>query len=83
MSAILPGFHRVLNRVVWSPLHLSRMLLGLLVMAFLAPDAPLSLLIDGTASTPMGTAHRLQGSLPGCGPFTERTRRDRAVGSTG
>lgn len=76
-------FHRVLNRAVWSPFHLSRMLLGLLVMAFLAPDAPLSLLIDGTASTPMGTAHRLQGSLPRCGPFTERTRRDRAMGSTG
>jgi len=40
-------FHRVLNRAVWSPLHLSRILLGLLVMAFLAPDAPLILLIDG------------------------------------
>ena len=41
-------YHRVLNRAVWSPLHLSRMLLGLLVMVFLAPDAPLVLLIDGT-----------------------------------
>jgi len=50
-------FHRVLNRAVWSPLHLSRILFGLLVMAFLAPDAPLILLIDGSASTPMGTAH--------------------------
>jgi DDE superfamily endonuclease len=41
-------FHRVLNRAVWSPFHLSRILLGLLVMAFLTPDAPLILLIDGT-----------------------------------
>jgi hypothetical protein len=41
-------YHRVLNRAVWSPFHLSRILLGLLVMAFLAPDAPLILLIDGT-----------------------------------
>lgn len=41
-------FHRVLNRAVWSPLRLSRILLGLLVMAFLALDAPLILLIDGT-----------------------------------
>ena len=41
-------FHRVLNRAVWSPFHLSRILLGLLVMAFLDPDAPLILLIDGT-----------------------------------
>jgi DDE superfamily endonuclease len=41
-------YHRVLNRAVWSPFHLSRILLGLLVMAFLTPDAPLILLIDGT-----------------------------------
>jgi DDE superfamily endonuclease len=41
-------YHRVLNRAVWSPFHLSRILLGLLVIAFLAPDAPLILLIDGT-----------------------------------
>jgi hypothetical protein len=48
MSAISPGFHRVLNRAVWSPFHRSRILLGLLVIAFLTPDAPLILLIDGT-----------------------------------
>ena len=58
------NYHRVLNRAVWSPLHLSRILLGLLVMAFLAPDAHFILLIDGTASTQMGTAHCLQRSLP-------------------
>lgn len=48
MSAILPGFHRVLNRAVWSPFHLSRIPLELLIMTFLDPDAPLILLIDGT-----------------------------------
>jgi len=41
-------YHRVLNRAVWSPFPLSRILLGLLIMTFLAPDAPLILLIDGT-----------------------------------
>src|SRR5215471_6157375 len=41
-------YHRVLNRAVWSPFRLSRILLGLLVMVFLTPDAPLILLIDGT-----------------------------------
>jgi DDE superfamily endonuclease len=42
-------FHRFLNQAVWSPFPLSPMLLGLLVTAFLAPDAPLILLIDGSA----------------------------------
>src|SRR5687767_12857951 len=40
--------HRVLNRGVWSALVLSRVLLGLLVRTFLAPDAPLELVVDGT-----------------------------------
>ena len=41
-------YHRVLNRAVWSPLCLSRILLQLLAKAFLAPNAPLILLLDGT-----------------------------------
>jgi hypothetical protein len=41
-------FHRVLNRAVWSPFSLSRILLQLLTTTFLAPHAPLILLIDGT-----------------------------------
>jgi hypothetical protein len=41
-------YHRVLNRGVWSALVLSRLLLDLLVRAFLAPDAPLELVVDGT-----------------------------------
>ena len=40
--------HRVLNRGVWSALLLSRLLLDLLVRTFLAPDAPLEVVVDGT-----------------------------------
>ena len=38
--------HRVLNRAVWSPLALSRVLLGLLVETFVPPDAPIVLGLD-------------------------------------
>ena len=41
-------YHRVLNRAVWSPFSLSRILLRLLAKTFVAPNAPLILLIDGT-----------------------------------
>src|SRR4029079_4533342 len=41
-------YHRVLNRDVWSALVLSRVLLDVLVRTFLAPDAPLELVVDGT-----------------------------------
>src|SRR6188768_412086 len=41
-------YHRVLNRGVWSALMLSRLLLGVVVRTFLAPDAPLELVVDGT-----------------------------------
>src|SRR5215217_2761865 len=41
-------YHRVLNRSVWSALVLSRLLLDLLVRTFLAPDAPIELVVDGT-----------------------------------
>lgn len=53
--------HRVLNRAVWSPLCLSRMLLQLLVTAFLAPNAPLVLLIDGTLERRWGPKIALKG----------------------
>jgi hypothetical protein len=42
------GYHRVLNRAVWSPLRVSRLLLGLIVGTLLAADAPLVVLIDAT-----------------------------------
>ncbi len=41
-------YHRVLNRGAWSALVLSRLLLDLLVRTFLAPDAPIELVVDGT-----------------------------------
>src|SRR3954471_23815918 len=41
-------YHRVLNRGVWSALAVSRLLLDLLVHTFLAPDAPLELVVDET-----------------------------------
>ena len=41
-------YHRVLNRDVWSALVLSRLVLDLLVRTFLASDAPLELVVDGT-----------------------------------
>jgi hypothetical protein len=54
-------YHRVLNRAVWSPLRLSRILLHLLVTAFLASDAPLVLLIDGTLERRWGPKSTLKG----------------------
>ncbi len=59
-------FHRVLNRAVWSPFHVSRILLGLLVMAFLTPDAPLSCSsmapwnADGDGASPPGVASMIR-----------------------
>jgi hypothetical protein len=54
-------YHRVLNRAVWSPLSLSRILLQLLVTTFLTPDAPLVLLIDGTLERRWGPKITLKG----------------------
>ncbi len=41
-------YHRVLNRATWSPLALSKVLLGLILTAFVGPEAPLLLVIDDT-----------------------------------
>ncbi len=54
-------YHRVLNRAVWSPLCLSRILLQLRITAFLTPDAPLVLLIDGTLERRWGPKIALKG----------------------
>jgi hypothetical protein len=54
-------YHRVLNRNQWSPLRLSRILLQLLVTTFLAADAPLVLLVDGTLERRWGPKIRLKG----------------------
>lgn len=42
------SYHRVLNRAGWSPLRVSRLLLGLTAATLLAADAPLVVLIDAT-----------------------------------
>ena len=55
---------RVLNRAAWSPLMLSRSVLGLLVSTFLAPAAPLILLIDGTLERRWGPKIALKGRYP-------------------
>ncbi len=54
-------YHRLLNRAVWSPLRLSRILRQLLITALLAPDAPLVWLIDGTLERRWGPKIALQG----------------------
>src|SRR5215204_2209141 len=41
-------YHRVFNRGVWSAQVLSRLLLDLLVRTFLASDALLEVVVDGT-----------------------------------
>jgi hypothetical protein len=41
-------YHRVLNRACWSPMGMSRLLLGLLIRAFVPEGAPLVFLIDET-----------------------------------
>src|SRR5918912_576638 len=42
------SYHRVLNRAVWSPLRLSRLLFQLIVATLLPPQAPVMLLVDST-----------------------------------
>src|SRR5437867_12561798 len=42
------SYHRVLNRAVWSPLRLSRLLLELIITTLLPPHAPVVLLVDST-----------------------------------
>lgn len=42
------AYHRILNRVRWSPLHAAHILLDLLIDTLLDPDAPLVLTVDET-----------------------------------
>jgi DDE superfamily endonuclease len=42
------SYHRVLNRAVWSPLRLSRLLLELIVTMLLSSHAPVVVLVDTT-----------------------------------
>jgi len=45
-DAQFQNYHRVLNRAVWSPLAASRILLRLLLSAFVPPDAPVVIGLD-------------------------------------
>jgi hypothetical protein len=54
-------YHRVLNRNMWSPLRVSQILLHLLATTFLAADAPLVLVVDGTLERRWGRKIRLKG----------------------
>jgi hypothetical protein len=47
-------YHRVLNRAVWSPRALSRILLSLLIQAFVPPSASLVILVDETIEARKG-----------------------------
>lgn len=55
------NYHRVLNRATWSPLAVSRVLLGLICAHLLAPDAPLVLLVDDTLERRQGRRLRWKG----------------------
>jgi len=45
-DAQFQNYHRVLNRAVWSSLQVSKVLLALIVAAFVPPDAPVILVVD-------------------------------------
>jgi hypothetical protein len=68
------SYHRVLNRAVWSPLRLSRLLLQLIVATLLPPQAPVMLLLDSTLVRRTGRRNRLERALPRCGAFAAGAR---------
>lgn len=55
------NYHRVLNRARWSGLKASRLLLGLLVSAFLPPGAPVMVAVDETLERRRGKHIRAKG----------------------
>lgn len=57
------NYHRLLNRDHWSPWLLSKLLLGLLVLLFLPPDAALVLIIDETLERRQGRQIRYKGAF--------------------
>ncbi len=60
-EAQFQNYHRVLNRASWSSRSLSRILLGLLVQAFVAPDAPVVVGIDETIERRRGAKIKAKG----------------------
>jgi hypothetical protein len=59
--------HRGLNRGAWSPLVLSRLLLAVLVRAFLAPGAPIDLVVGGTLERRRGRKIAFKGRFHDAG----------------
>ncbi len=57
------NYHRVLNRVKWSGLRVSRILLGLLVVALVAVGAPLLIAADETLERRSGKRIRQKGAF--------------------
>jgi len=51
-EAQFQSYHRVLNRASWSCLILSRILLSMLLTAFVSPDAPIIVGLDESAMAP-------------------------------
>lgn len=72
-------YHRVLNRAVWSPLALSRLLLTLLLATVISPDEPLVVGLDDTLERRYGrrVAHK------GCYHDAVRSRPGHPVTTTG
>ena len=54
-------YHRVLNRAIWSPWQLSRILLGLLVETFVPEGAALVILVDETVEARKGAKIKNKG----------------------
>jgi hypothetical protein len=57
-------YHRVLNRAVWSPLQLSRILLGMIMDAFVTADQPLIIALDDTLERRFGRRTRGSTTMP-------------------
>lgn len=55
------NYHRVLNRAEWSPWVLSQLLLNLILLLLLAPDAPIQLVIDETLERRRGPQIKYKG----------------------
>jgi hypothetical protein len=55
------NYHRVLNRDRWSPWVVSRLLLALLILVFVAADLPIIVLIDDTLERRKGKKIRYKG----------------------
>ena len=68
------NYHRVLNRAAWSGRAAARVLLGLLLDAFV-PKGPVILGIDDTIERRRGKRISAKGSLPRPGPLQPRPLR--------